>query len=314
MYLIRCKSRPPFGTVRYTGKMADDRDEIRIGKHTVRRMGYGAMQLAGPGAFGPPKDRTEALAVLRSAVDRGVNHIDTAQYYGPAVVNELIHEALHPYPDDLILISKVGAKRNSQGAWLPASSPSELRVGVLENLTTLHTDYLAAVNLRLPDLPAGKSVDEQLFVDQIGALAELKQEGIVGGIGLSNIGSALLEAALKITEVVCVQNPFNIIDRKSLEVVRRCEAESITFVPFFPLGSGFSTVNPVLTAPSVTTTAARLGVTPAQVALAWLLDVSSNTAIIPGTSSLQHLEENLAAEQLVLDQQAKIDLGLPSDT
>jgi pyridoxine 4-dehydrogenase len=252
------------------------------------------MQLAGPGVFGPPPDRDQALAVLRAAVEAGVNHIDTAQYYGPDLVNELIREALYPYPEDLVLVSKVGAERDAEGRWLPALSPSSLRKGVLDNLRTLGVDRLDAVNLRLMD--GGGAFDEQLET-----MIAIRDEGLIAGIGLSNVSREQLVHAVQRTEIVCVQNPLNLVERGSMPVLRECEQLGIAFTAFFPLGSAFGGVNRVLTHPDVVAAAIRLAVTPAQVALAWILQVSPNTLLIPGTSSVQHLYDNLTVVRVRLD-------------
>jgi aryl-alcohol dehydrogenase-like predicted oxidoreductase len=264
----------------------------------VRRMGFGAMQLPGRGVFGPPRDRDQALAVLRHAVEAGVNHIDTSQFYGPNVANELIHDALHPYPADLVLVSKVGAARNERGDWLPAQRPDELRKGVEENLATLELDQVPVVNLRRhegADVPFGEQLD---------AMSALVAEGLVGGIGLSAVTLDEYRFAQSRVDVACVQNPYNLADRSDQDVFDACRADGVPYVPFFPLGSAFSADNPVLGAPAVRAAAQRLGATPAQVALAWLLYQAPNVLLIPGTSSLAHLAENLAAADLVLDQQA----------
>jgi pyridoxine 4-dehydrogenase len=264
----------------------------------VRRMGFGAMQLPGRGVFGPPRDRDQALAVLRHAVEAGVNHIDTSQFYGPNVANELIHDALHPYPADLVLVSKVGAARNERGDWLPAQRPDELRKGVEENLATLELDQVPVVNLRRhegADVPFGEQLD---------AMSALVAEGLVGGIGLSAVTLDEYRFAQSRVDVACVQNPYNLADRSDQDVFDACRADEVPYVPFFPLGSAFSADNPVLGAPAVRAAAQRLGATPAQVALAWLLYQAPNVLLIPGTSSLAHLAENLAAADLVLDQQA----------
>jgi aryl-alcohol dehydrogenase-like predicted oxidoreductase len=264
----------------------------------VRRMGFGAMQLPGRGVFGPPRDRDQALAVLRHAVEAGVNHIDTSQFYGPNVANELIHDALHPYPADLVLVSKVGAARNERGDWLPAQRPDELRKGVEENLATLELDQVPVVNLRRhegADVPFGEQLD---------AMSALVAEGLVGGIGLSAVTLGEYRFAQSRVDVACVQNPYNLADRSDQDVFDACRADGVPYVPFFPLGSAFSADNPVLGAPAVRAAAQRLGATPAQVALAWLLYQAPNVLLIPGTSSLAHLAENLAAADLVLDQQA----------
>jgi len=279
-------------------------DTVLLVQHPVRRMGFGAMQLPGPGVFGPPKDRAVALDVIRRAVEAGVNHIDTAQFYGPDVANELLHEALYPYPDDLVLVSKVGAARNDKGEWIGAQRPEDLRGGVEANLRSLELDQIPVVNLRRhpeSDVP---------FADQLEEMIALRDEGLIAGIGLSNATLEQYSEARARTEVACVQNAYNLADRSDQAVFDACEADGVPYVPFFPLGSAFHPENPVLGAPAVKETAARLGATPAQVALAWLLHLGPNVLLIPGTSSLKHLDENLAAGELVLDQ-AAVDV-LPS--
>lgn len=272
-----------------------------LGRFTVRRVGFGAMQLPGPGVFGPPRDHDQAIAVLRRAVDLGVDHIDTAQFYGPNVANELIREALHPYPGNLALVSKVGAVRDDQASWLPAQEPDELRRDIEANLTTLGTDQLAAVNLRVfGDDSAGPAVDRALFERQLDAMIAARDEGLIGGIGLSNISRAHLEIALERTEIVCVQNAYNLADRSAQPVLDLCVDRGIAFVPFFPLGSAFVADNPVLGNPTIKRVAAELDRTPAQVALAWTLAVAPNVLLIPGTSSLAHLVENLAVADIEL--------------
>jgi pyridoxine 4-dehydrogenase len=273
-------------------------DTALLANHAVRRMGFGAMQLPGPGVFGPPKDRAVALAVIRRAVEAGVNHIDTAQFYGPDVANELLHEALYPYPDDLVLVSKVGAARNDKGEWMGAQRPAELRAGVEANLKSLQLDQVPVVNLRRhleSDVP---------FADQLGEMIALRDEGLIGAIGLSNASLEQYHVARARIEVACVQNAYNLADRSDQAVFDACLADGVPYVPFFPLGSAFHPENPVLGAPAVKETAQRLGATPAQVALAWLLHLSPNVLLIPGTSSLKHLDENLAAGELVLDRVA----------
>jgi len=268
---------------------------VQFAHRPVRRMGFGAMQLPGPGVFGPPKDRGAALAILRLAVDAGVNHIDTAQFYGPDVANELIHEALHPYPDDLVLVSKVGAARNDQGHWLGAQLPEDLRAGVEANLASLELDQIPVVNLRRhPESTVP-------FDEQLGAMIALREEGLIGGIGLSNVSLEQYREAGQATEVACVQNAYSLADRSDQDVFDACRTDQVPYVPFFPLGSAFHAENPVLGAPAVKETAERLDVTPAQVALAWLLYQAPTVLLIPGTSSRAHLEENLAAQDLVLD-------------
>jgi aryl-alcohol dehydrogenase-like predicted oxidoreductase len=280
-----------------------------LGSFTVGRVGFGAMQLPGPGVLGPPRDHGQAIAVLRRAIELGINHIDTAQFYGPNVANELIREALHPYPDNLALVSKVGAKRDDSGAWLPAQEPDDLRASLEENLATLGTDRLAAVNLRVheenadPNAPA--SVNRELFDRQLSAMITARDEGLIGGIGLSSISIEHLQIALDRTEIVCVQNAYNLVDRTSQPVLDLCTERGIAFVPFFPLGSAFVADNPVLSHPAVTQEAERLGKTPAQIALAWTLSVAPNVLLIPGTSSVAHLEENTAVADIELSDEAK---------
>ena len=262
-------------------------------------MGYGAMQLAGPGVFGPPDDRDAAIAILRNAVELGVNHIDTAQYYGPDVVNDLIRAALHPYPDDLALVTKVGAARDTGGRWLPAFAPDQLRQGVLDNLRSLGVDRLDAANLRL------MSTDPEAdFSEQLDAMIAVRDEGLIAGIGLSNVSRAQLLRAVRKTEIVCVQNPLSLLEREAMPVLRECEELGIAFVPYFPLGSAFGGANRLLNHPDVIATATRLAATPSQVALAWLLALAPNVLLIPGTSSLAHLHENLAASRFHLDDEA----------
>lgn len=273
-----------------------------LGRYQVHRIGFGAMQLPGPGVFGPPRDHDQALAVLRRAVELGVNHIDTAQYYGPDVANQLIREALHPYPQGLALVSKVGARRDETGGWLPAQQPDELRAAIEQNLETLGTDRLAAVNLRVMgadgDPSAPGDVDRNLFDRQLTAMIAARDEGLIDGIGLSSISLEHLEIALQRTDIACVQNAYNLLDRSSQPVLDACTARGIAFVPFFPLGSAFNPENPVLGHPEIRKTASELGRTPAQVALAWTLAAAPNMLLIPGTSSVAHLEENLAVADI----------------
>jgi pyridoxine 4-dehydrogenase len=269
----------------------------RLGSCTVSRIGFGAMQLPGRGVFGPPRDRDEALAVLRRAVELGADHIDTAQYYGPDVANELIRAALYPYPAGLALVSKVGARRDESGGWLPADDPAQLRAGIADNLRSLGVDQLAAVNLRLTE----GAPPDQRFDDQLGAMAAARDEGLISGVGLSNVTCEHLLHALEITEIACVQNPLSLADRASVPVLDECHARGIAFVPFFPLGSAFAARNPVLGNPQVVSVAGRLQRTPAQVALAWLLALRPNVLLIPGTSSVAHLEENMAVAGVELD-------------
>jgi pyridoxine 4-dehydrogenase len=281
--------------------MTSNEQRYRLGPVTVSRVGFGAMQLPGPGVFGPPRDRGEAIAVLRRAAELGVDHIDTAQYYGPDVANELIRAALYPYPKGLALVSKVGARRDSSGRVLRFDTPAQLTEGIEDNLRSLAVDDLAAVNLRLmDDVTPGPRFD-----DQLAAMVNARDNGLIGGIGLSNITREHLIHALAITDIACVQNPFNLADRQSLPVLKECAARGIAFVPFFPLGSGFGGGNPVLTSPQVASVAARLGRTPAQIALAWLLSFRPNILLIPGTSSVRHLEENISAADIELDAAAR---------
>jgi len=271
----------------------------------VYRIGFGAMQLPGPGVFGPPRDHDQAIAVLRRAVELGVDHIDTAQFYGPDVANELIREALAPYPDTLALVSKVGARRDDKGGWLPAHEPDDLRRDIEVNLAALGVDQLAAVNLRVMDADTESTqpgrVNPELFDRQLSAMTEARDEGLIAGIGLSNVTLEHLQIALARTDIACVQNAFNLVDRTSAPVLDACAERGIAFVPYFPLGSGFAADNPVLGNPVVQRTAERLGHTPAQIALAWTLAVSPNVLLIPGTSSVGHLEENMAVADIELD-------------
>ncbi|MGV9381488.1 oxidoreductase [Nonomuraea sp. NPDC003707] len=267
---------------------------------TLNRMGYGAMQLAGPGVFGPPQDRDQAIAVLREALELGINHIDTSDFYGPAVVNELIKEALHPYPADLRIVAKVGARRGPQGEWMPAQDPADLKVAVHENLRHLGLDVLDVVNLRV--VTHEGTTDESL-AEQFGALAELREEGLIRHLGLSAVSTAQLTEAQSIAPVVTVQNLYNVANRQDDALVERCAAENIAYAPFFPLG-GFTP----LQSETLRNVAARLGVSPQQVALAWLLQRSATIVLIPGTSSPAHLRENVAAADLVLPPDAVAEL------
>lgn len=275
-----------------------------LGAFNVHRLGFGAMQLPGPGVFGPPRDHDEAIAVLRRAVELGVDHIDTAQYYGPVVANELIREALHPYPADLALVSKLGGRRDDTGAWLPVEDSAGLRADLEANLRTLGIEQLAAVNLRV----MGSDEPDEQFDAQLDVLITARSEGLIGGIGLSNISHPQLLHALGRTDITCVQNPFNLADRSSQPVLDECTARGIAFVPFFPLGSAFAQDNPVLGNEFVRRTAAALDRTPAQIALAWTLSVAPNVLLIPGTSSLAHLEQNLAVADIELDAQTRAEL------
>jgi aryl-alcohol dehydrogenase-like predicted oxidoreductase len=264
-----------------------------LGGHSVNRMGYGAMQLAGPGVFGPPKDRAEAVAVLREAIASGVDHIDTSDFYGPHVTNQIIREALHPYPKDLVIVTKVGAVRGADASWNPAMSPADLERAVHDNLRNLGLDVLDVVNLRVMGRvhePSDGPVEEQFSV-----LAELQRKGLVRHLGLSNATSAQVAEAQGIAEVVCVQNLYNLVQRGDDAFVDELARKKIAYVPFFPLG-GFSP----LQSAELSAVAAELGATPMQVALAWLLHRAPNILLIPGTSSLAHLRENLAAAEIAL--------------
>lgn len=272
-----------------------------LGDHTVRRLGYGAMQLAGKGVFGPPSDRPEAIAVLREAVESGVNHIDTSDFYGPHVTNEIIREALHPYDNDLVIVTKVGAGRGADASWYPAFSRAELTQAVHDNLRNLGLDVLDVVNLRaMFDVhgPAEGSLDEPLEV-----LAGLKQQGLIRHIGLSNVTAKQIEDAGKITDIACVQNQYNLAHRQDETLIDTLASRGVAYVPFFPLG-GFSP----LQSSTLSDVAARLNATPIQVALAWLLQRSPNILLIPGTSSRGHLRENLAAARIELPSEALLEL------
>ncbi|MFF8798641.1 MULTISPECIES: aldo/keto reductase family oxidoreductase [unclassified Methylobacterium] len=272
-----------------------------LGDRTVRRLGYGAMQLAGPHAFGPPRDRERALAVLRAAVAGGVNHIDTSDFYGPHVTNQLIREALQPYPDDLVIVTKIGAVRGPDASWKPAFSDMELTQAVHDNLRNLGLDVLDVVNLRIMlDVhgPAEGSIEAPLT-----ALAELQRQGLVRHIGLSNVTARQVAEGRSIAEIVCVQNAYNLAHRADDALIDELAADGIAYVPFFPLG-GFSP----LQSTTLFEVAARLGATPMQVALAWLLRRAPNILLIPGTSSVEHLHENLKAAELSLSDAVMAEL------
>jgi aryl-alcohol dehydrogenase-like predicted oxidoreductase len=263
------------------------------------------MQLAGDGVFGPPRDRDEALRVLRAAVAAGVDHIDTAQFYGAGTVNELIREALYPYPDGLAIVSKVAARRDAGGALLRFDEPNELRQGIEDNLATLGADRLAAVNLRVMD---PSDTPGSRFDAQLAALVQAREEGLIDGIGLSNVSRRHLLRAAAQTEIVCVQNLFNLADQRSLDVLSECAARNIAFVPFCPLGLPGEVHHRLLTDPVLATLGVRLGASPAQVALAWLLDLAPNILLIPGTRTRAHLAENLGAADVRLDDAARAEL------
>ena len=273
--------------------MNDSDTTYRLGDRPVHRLGYGAMQLAGPGVFGPPKDRAAAIAVLREAVDSGVDHIDTSDFYGPHITNQLIREALHPYRDDLVIVTKIGARRGADASWKPAFSAEDLRSAVHDNLRHLGLDVLDVVNLRLMfDVhgPAEGSLEAPLT-----ALAELQRQGLVRHIGLSNVTPTQLAEGRAICPIACVQNQYNLAHRADDALIDELAAAGIAYVPFFPLG-GFTP----LQSTALSEVAARLEATPLQVALAWLLHRSPNLLLIPGTSSVEHLRENLAAARLAL--------------
>ncbi|MBV9881986.1 MAG: aldo/keto reductase family oxidoreductase [Sphingomonadaceae bacterium] len=278
----------------------------RLGHRDVHRMGYGAMQLAGPGVFGPPKDPDAAVEVLRAAVAAGVDHIDTSDYYGPHVTNQLIREALHPYPYDLVIVTKLGAVRGSDASWILARTPADLEAGLRDNLRNLDVEAMEVVNLRVGGMhgPEEGSIEEPFT-----ALAELQRQGLVRHLGLSNVTLAQLEEAERIAPVVCIQNHYNIVHRDDDAMIDALAESGIAYVPFFPLG-GFS---PIQSA-QLERIAAGLDATPMQVALAWLLQRAPNILLIPGTSSVAHLEENLAAANLVLDTETVADLDAIGET
>jgi len=279
-------------------------DSFALGRFSVGRIGFGAIQLSGSGAFGPPRDRDEALAVLRRAVELGVNHIDTAQFYGPNVSNELIRKALHPYPPDLALVSKVGARRDDAGGWVPLREPAEFRSDIEANLRTLDVEQLAAVNLRLID----RDCPDERFDELLSVMIAARDDGLMGAIGLSNINREHLLRALERTDIACVQNAFSLVDRSSAAVLRECTTRGIAFVPFFALRSPFAAPDAVLGHEAVLRAAKRLGRTPAQVASAWTLRVAPNVLMIPGTSSVRHLEENLQVASIELDDESRKEL------
>ncbi|OXI31401.1 oxidoreductase [Burkholderia sp. AU16741] len=274
---------------------------FKLGDRHVKRIGYGAMQLAGPGVFGPPKDREAALTVLREAVESGVDHLDTSDFYGPHVANQLIRDALHPYRDDLVIVTKIGARRGDDASWLPAFAPDELERAVHDNLRNLGLDVLDVVNLRImfdTHGPAEGSIEAPLTT-----LAELQRRGLVRHIGLSNVTSAQVAQGRRICDIVCVQNHYNIAHRGDDALIDALTRDGIAYVPYFPLG-GFSP----LQSSTLSGVAARIGATPMQVALAWLLRRAPNLLLIPGTSSVAHLRENLAAADLDLPADALAEL------
>ncbi|MCA8377828.1 aldo/keto reductase family oxidoreductase [Burkholderia cenocepacia] len=275
---------------------------FRLGDRHVRRIGYGAMQLAGPGVFGPPKDREAALNVLREAVESGVDHLDTSDFYGPHVTNQLIRDALHPYRDDLVIVTKIGARRGDDASWLPAFAPDELERAVHDNLRNLGLDVLDVVNLRImfdTHGPVEGSIEAPLAT-----LAELQRRGLVRHIGLSNVTPAQVAQGRRICDIVCVQNHYNIAHRGDDALIDTLARDGIAYVPYFPLG-GFSP----LQSSTLSGVAGRLGATPMQVALAWLLHRAPNLLLIPGTSSVAHLRENLASADLDLPADALAELN-----
>jgi pyridoxine 4-dehydrogenase len=270
-----------------------------LGDKPINRIGFGAMQLAGPGVFGPPRDPDAARAVLRRAIELGVDHIDTSQYYGPDVVNDLIRETLHPYPESLKLVTKVGARRDDKGAWLPALAPDELRAGVEDNLRSLRVERMDLVNLRLLDDTGGPGVP---LPEQLGVLEDMRQEGKLDLIGVSNVTLEGVERALELVELGEVQNAYSVVNRADDPIVELCREHAIAFVPFFPLGSAFTGGPKQLAAdPAIAGVAEKHGATPSQVALAWLLARYDRMLLIPGRSSVAHLEENLAAGDVQFD-------------
>ena len=273
----------------------------RVADLDLSRAGYGAMQLAGPGVFGPPEDRDAAIAVLRAAVDLGINHIDTADFYGPRVTNELIREALAPYPGDLHIVTKVGARRDATGGWLHARTPAELRAQVHDNLRHLGLDVLDVVNMRTGGV---EGPEPGSIAEQFGALAELRQQGLIRHLGLSTVTAAQLAEAQAIAPVACVQNLYNIARRDDDALVDLTAGQGIAYVPYFPLG-GFTP----LQSDALQRAAGRIGATPMAVALAWLLQRSPNILLIPGTSSVAHLRENVASAALTLPADAVADLN-----
>lgn len=278
-----------------------------LGRHQVSRIGFGAMQLPGPGVWGPPRDRKSALSILHRVVESGINHIDTAQFYGPNVANELIREVLYPYPDNLVLVSKVGGERDDRGGWIPAQQPKQLRAGVEANLRTLEVEQINVVNLRVMNEHgdgAPISADQRASLDdQLAELIALRDEGKIDSIGISNVSLDQLRQALP-AGIVCVQNAYSLLNRKDEPLLELCREQDIAWVPFFPLGSaGFPGMKQVTKHPQVIKTAEKIGVTPAQVGLAWLLAHAPNILLIPGTSNPDHLAENIAVGKLGLDQE-----------
>lgn len=277
----------------------DTAGTFTLGDRTVRRMGYGAMQLAGPGVFGPPRDRAAAVAVLRAAVEAGVNHIDTSDFYGPHVTNQIIREALNPYADDLTIVTKIGARRDGTGAWLPAMSAAELTSAVHDNLRNLGLEALDVVNLRVMGDATSHGPAEGSIAEELSTLIDLQKQGLIRHIGLSTVTPTQIAEARAMAEIVCVQNLYNLAHREDDAMVADLAEAGIAYVPYFPLG-GFTP----LQSDALSEVAAELGATPMQVALAWLLQRSPNLLLIPGTSSVGHLKENLKAADLVVPTEA----------
>jgi pyridoxine 4-dehydrogenase len=271
-----------------------------LGSLSVHRIGFGAMQLPGRGVMGPPRDRAEAIAVLRRAVELGVDHIDTAQFYGPDVANDLIREALYPYPEGLVLVSKVGAFRDDKGGWLPGQRPDQLRSAVEDNLRSLGVERLGAVNLRLTDHPEAGADQQVPLEDQLAEMVALREEGKIAGVGISTANVAQVQQAVDQADIVCVQNAFSLVDQKDADVLELCHENGIAYVPYFPLGSAFPNMPKVTDNVAVRTVAERLAATPAQVGLAWLLAHRDNILLIPGTSRVAHLEQNMTVGDLTL--------------
>lgn len=274
-------------------------DTFSLAGHAVRRVGYGAMQLPGPHVFGPPRDHDEAIRVLRRVAELGINHIDTSQFYGPNVSNELIREALHPYSDDLVIVSKVGARRDDEGAWLPAQQPADLKAAVHENLTTLGVESLPVVNLRVMPPEEGSEADHAPYDAQLAAMQELVDEGALEAFGVSNVSTEQAAVAID-AGAVCVQNAYNLLHRDDDATLELCRSRGVAYVPFFPLGSAFPDMPKVTEDATVKSIAEARGVTPSQVGLAWLLARAENVLLIPGTSSVAHLDENTAAGDFTL--------------
>ncbi|MDQ2781179.1 MAG: oxidoreductase [Actinomycetota bacterium] len=280
-------------------------DTYPLANRLVRRVGFGAMQLPGPGVLGPPKDHDEAIRVLRRAIELGVNHIDTAQFYGPAVSNELIREALYPYPDDLAIVSKVGARRTESGEFVLADKPADLRADVEENLSALGLEQLTAVNLRLME-GGGSGV---AFEDQLAEMVALRDEGKIAGVGVSTVDAAQVATAIDLADIVCVQNAFSFVDQHDADVLDHCTSAGVAYVPYFPLGSAFPNLPKVSDNATVQLVATRMGVSTSQIGLAWLLARAENVLLIPGTSSVAHLQDNMTVADLTLSEQDLTELS-----